>query len=139
MEDLVLLHDELLLTMLFVENVEIYVRIGHYVGYSFLTTNEISQVECLSVILSIEYLTFDLWHHPYLQDRNYNRPTHLEEPTSHFYAGHNLLTKPEATQELYQYTLTIFLPYADDCGFVFLSQNKHLMNNQMVITTPLLM
>ena len=41
-------------------------------------------------------------------------------------------------QELYQNSFTIPFQYADDYSFIFVSANKHLMNYQMVITTPLL-
>ena len=110
---------------LLIDNVEISVRVGQTIGQPFHTNVGIAQGDCLSAILFILYLAKALHYQPHLQDHNYNIPSQDRN-------------QPEELQQLHQQSLTIPLQYADDCGFIFVSEDQRLMDHQME-STPILL
>ena len=128
--------DELHMTKLLIENVQLRIKIGKTIGEPFKTTLGICQGDCLSAMLFILYLSKTLDFRPHLRDHSYALPGDLGEEKPKHLQEHNYTITEEEMHEKYKTSITIPMQYADDCGYLIISEDSHLMKYTAAMIPP---
>ena len=141
LEDLrkILNPDELHIIKIFIEKVELSVRIGKTTGEPFTTNVGIPQGDSLSPVLFILYLAKAMEYEPALQDHSYNEPGHLAEPEAEALLDHTYCLSKKQIYEIQKQSLIIPLQHTDDIGYVFISKDNRAMQYQQSMLPQLLM
>ena len=112
------------------------IKCGQTTETPFTTNTGVPQGDCLSPLFFILYLAKAMNHEPHLQDHSYSMPKELGIPEPTEIQDHSYSLTKEKIHQISKETLTLSSQYADDCSYVFIANNKHMMEHTKATLPP---